>query len=138
MCSIMDTQHDYYAIVIGAGMAGLEVAKGLAAANKKVLLVDKGPQARDDASFATLATKALIASSTVAHEVWRSSLYGIDMRISNFQSNRALVRVREILEELEAQNNPQALKALGVHTYFGEVSFLDPYTVQVVDPSGQM
>ncbi len=131
----METQNKFYAIVIGAGRAGIEIATGLAKAGKKVLVIDKGPSSCETASYTALASKALIASSTIAHEVWRSSLFGIDMRISAFQSNRVLGRVREVLDAVESRNNPQALRSLGVQTFYGKASFLDPYTVQVIDYS---
>jgi len=131
MCQGMNARYDYYAIVIGAGAAGLVVAKGLAKAGKKVLLVEKGPYGGDCANFGCIPTKALIASANVAHEVWRSGLYGIDMQISGFQSNRVLDRVRAVVEQIRAKNSPPALNPLGVETLTASAAFVDPHTIAV-------
>lgn len=133
----MKTLPDYYAIVIGAGAAGLVVAKGLAKAGKKVLLIDKGPYGGDCANFGCIPTQALITSANIAHELWRSGLYGIDMRISNFQSHRVFEQVRQIVEEMRQKNSPEALKALGIATCSSTCTFIDSHTVQVTTQSGE-
>ncbi len=137
MAGIMYKDYDYYACVIGAGAGGLEVAKGLAALGKRVLLVEKGPYGGDTANFSSIPSKALIASANVAHEVYRSSLFGIDMRISNFQSNRVLDRVRRIVEEAKGQNTPEMLKAHGIETWGSSARFVDAHTIEVTNSEGE-
>lgn len=134
----MKMQYDYYAIVIGAGAAGLEVAKGLAKAGKRVLLIEKGPYGGGCANFGCIPSKSLIASANIAHELWRSGLYGIDMHITNFQAGRVLERVREIVSQVRKQNSPDALRALGVETLSAVCSFIDPYTVQATSAAGEI
>lgn len=133
----MKMQHKYYAIVIGAGVAGIEVAKGLAQAGKDVLLVEKGPFGGQCANFGCIPSKALIASANAAHELWRSGFYGIDMHISNFQATRVLDRVRQVVAQACAKNSSSELNALGIDTYSSVCSFVDPHTVQVNGAGGQ-
>ena len=133
----MTTQTNYYAIVIGAGAAGLEIAKGLAAAKKRILLIDKVQYGTGCPHFGCIPSNAFIASSNIAHEIWRSGFFGIDMVMSNFQSNRALQRVREVVEEARTACSPHALQELGIETYNSECSFVDPHTVQVTSQDGQ-
>ncbi|MCE5294334.1 MAG: FAD-dependent oxidoreductase [Chlamydiales bacterium] len=133
----MTTQTNYYAIVIGAGAAGLEIAKGLAAAKKRVLLIDKGQYGADCAHFGCIPSNTFIASANIAHEIWRSGFFGIDMVMSNFQSNRALQRVREVVEEARIPYSAEALRQLGIDTYSSVCSFVDPHTVQVTSSDGQ-
>jgi pyruvate/2-oxoglutarate dehydrogenase complex dihydrolipoamide dehydrogenase (E3) component len=128
----------YHTIVIGAGAGGLVVAKGLADAGKKVLLVEKGAFGGDCTNSGCIPSKALIASANTAHELWRSGLYGLDMSIVSFQASRALDRVREIVKGFREKNSPEGLKAMGVDARKGTCSFIDPYTVQIQAASGQV
>ncbi len=127
----MKLRYDYHTIVIGAGAAGIVVAKGLAKAGKKVLLVEKGSYGGDCANFGCIPSKALLASANVAHEVWRSSIFGIDMEMYNFRSSRVLDRVRQVVEEVRSKYTPPVLKDLGIETVTGNSSFKDPYTIQI-------
>ncbi len=134
----MYKQYDYYAIVIGSGAAGLTVAKGLAKAGKKVLLIEKGPYGGDSINYGSIPSKALIASANMAHELWRSGVYGIDIRISNFQPDRVLDRVRSVVEEARVKNSPSFLKKQGIDTCLSACSFVDSHTVQVKGANGDV
>lgn len=129
-------QESYHTVVIGAGAGGLVVAKGLAQAGKKVLLVEKGAFGGDCTNSGCVPSQALIASANTAHELWRSGLYGLDMSIVSFQASRAIDRVREIVKGVREKNSPDALRAQGVDARSGLCSFVDPYTVQIQKPDG--
>ncbi len=126
----MTTQYDYFAIVIGAGAGGLAIAKGLAKAGKKVLLVEKSAYS-ENVALGSIASKALITCSNIAHELWRSALYGLDMRIGHFQTSRVFGRIREIGNEIKKQNHPDVLRTLGIDYSSSVASFVDPHTIQV-------
>lgn len=127
----MNNSDEYFALVIGAGAGGLVVAKGLANAGKKVLLIEKGPYGGNCANFGCIPTKSLVVSANIAHELWRSALYGIDMHIENFSANRVMERIRDIISSLQEKNGPDALSLLGIDTISGSCSFVDSHTVQV-------
>lgn len=135
MCATME-EEIYHTIVIGAGAGGLVVAKGLAQAGKRVLLVEKGNFGGDCTNSGCIPSKALIASANTAHELWRSGLYGLDMSIVSFQASRALDRVREIVKGVREKNSPEALHQLGIEARVGSCSFIDPFTVQIQTAAG--
>lgn len=127
----MTMNQDYYAIVIGAGAGGLVIAKGLGQAGKKVLLVEKGPYGGNCANFGCIPSTSLIASANIAHELWSSSLFGIDMRMENFNANRVFSRVRDIVQQVRDRYSPEVLQSQGVETCSGTCVFIDPHTVEV-------
>lgn len=131
----MYTQYDYYAIVIGAGPAGVTIAKGLKEAGKSVLLIEKGSITSDSANISCIASKSLISSANIAHDLWLSGLYGIDMHSSDFHSTRVLARVRSICEALQQKSSLESLQKSGVEVLTSLCSFVDPHTV--VDEKGQ-
>jgi len=133
----MTSTQEYYAIVIGAGAGGLVIAQGLGQAGKKVLLVEKGPYGGNCANFGCIPSSSLIASANMAHELYSSALFGIDMRMENFNANRVFQRVRAIIFQVREKYSPQMLQKQGVETCSGSCVFVDPYTVEIEFSDGQ-
>ncbi len=71
------TRDQYDVAVIGAGQAGIPLARQLAAAGKRVVLVEKEHLGGSCINFGCTPSKAAIASARVAHVARRAAEYGI-------------------------------------------------------------
>lgn len=118
-------------IVIGAGAGGLVVAIGAAKAGKQVLLIENGNYGGDCTNFGCIPSKSLIASAQVAHVVKRSQAYGIKFNLSGFNADGALVRTREIVQEIRRNEEPESLAKKHVETRTGVASFVDSKTLRI-------
>jgi pyruvate/2-oxoglutarate dehydrogenase complex dihydrolipoamide dehydrogenase (E3) component len=115
----------YFAIVIGAGAAGLVVAKGLATAKKKVLLIEKDHWGGDCTNFGCIPSKTLIH---LAKEMHILSKHKTPLSTGNLFSH-----VHSIVEKIQKEETPDALKKDKIETVTGTAFFVDPHTVQVGD-----
>ncbi len=122
---------EYPIIVIGAGAGGLVIAVGAAKAKKKVLLIEKGNYGGDCTNFGCIPSKSLIAASHAAHYIKRADKWGILGSDNAVDTNGALERARNIVEEIRHQEEPEALAKLGIDTLTGVASFFDPHTINV-------
>lgn len=119
----------YDLIVIGAGAGGLVVAVGAAKSGKQVLLIEKGNYGGDCTNFGCIPSKALIKSAEIAHLLFVSEEFGITTSKQSFNPNGALNRVRTLIQKVRHEEEPPALKALGVDTETGKASFEDMHTL---------
>jgi pyruvate/2-oxoglutarate dehydrogenase complex dihydrolipoamide dehydrogenase (E3) component len=70
---------DYDVIIIGAGQAGPSLAHRLAAAGKKVALVERGRFGGTCVNTGCTPTKAMVASAYAAHLARRAAEYGVSL-----------------------------------------------------------
>ncbi|NGX55179.1 MAG: Mercuric reductase [Chlamydiae bacterium] len=127
----------YSIIVIGAGAGGLVVAIGAAKAGKRVLLIEKGKYGGDCTHFGCIPSKSLIASAEAAYTIRQSERFGLEGTKPFDRADRALDRVRSIVSEVAAHEDPPALQKLGVHTLTGTARFIDPHHLEVICPEGK-
>lgn len=113
----------YFTIVIGAGAAGLVVAKGLAKAGKKVLLIEKGNFGGDCTNFGCIPSKTLIHLSHQMHT------------LGSYQCHKPLDKIfpqmQSIVEGVRSTEDEAALKKLGIDVVTGRAEFVDSHTLQV-------
>lgn len=127
----------YPFIVIGAGASGLVVAIGLAKAGKKVLLVEHGRYGGDCTNFGCIPSKSLIASAEVGHFIKNAQKWGISLSSNAFEAQKALERVRSIVQEVRSHEDPEALGKAGVETITGLAEFEGPHELKVTDKEGK-
>ncbi len=120
-------------VVIGAGAAGLVVAVGATKAGKKALLIEKGTYGGDCTNFGCIPSKSLIASAEAAYSFRQSKELGIDHSSHDFNADRALARVRKIVDAVKATEDELALAKKGLETLTGEASLVGPNTIKVND-----
>jgi pyruvate/2-oxoglutarate dehydrogenase complex dihydrolipoamide dehydrogenase (E3) component len=126
----------YPLVVIGAGAGGLVVAIGGAKGGKQVLLIERGLYGGDCTNYGCVPSKALIASSHIAHHIQTASEYGIELNSDEFTSKDALERTRRIILSIRDEEEPEILEKHGVETLSGEASFIDSHTLEVTLADG--
>ena len=70
------------AIVIGTGQAGPSLARRLAAAGKKVAIIERKLFGGTCVNTGCIPTKTMVASAYAAHMVRRAAEFGVDCRRS--------------------------------------------------------
>jgi len=121
----------YPIIVIGAGAGGLVIAIGGTKAGKKILLIENGNYGGDCTNFGCIPSKSLIASAHTAQAIKNSEEMGITSPSKLIQAQASLTRVRKIVEDIRAHEDPEALKKLGLETITGFAKFVNPHVVEV-------
>ncbi len=130
------TDFSYPLVVIGAGAAGLVVATGAAKAGKKVLLIENGTYGGDCTNFGCIPSKSLLASAHIGHAIRSSHKFGVEISTTQFKADKALDRVRRIVQEVVSHENPEALEKLGVATLTGQASLQSPNLLEVAKKDG--
>src|SRR3978361_1630393 len=71
--------HLYDAVIIGTGQAGPSLAARLAAAGKKVAIIERKFFGGTCVNTGCIPTKTLVASAYAAHMVQRAAAYGVNV-----------------------------------------------------------
>ncbi len=121
----------YDAIIIGAGQAGVPLAKKLAKAGKKVALIEKRWVGGVCVNDGCTPTKTWVASARAAYMAGRSAALGVNVK--NYKVNMRLIKKRKDDIVLHARNGIQKsmedIKNLDL--IFGEASFTGDKTLTV-------
>lgn len=108
--------YDFDAIVIGAGAGGLTVARGLNAAKKKVLLIEKGAFGGDCTNVGCVPSKALL------DYVFKNPRCGLGDALRFAREKRDAVRTTETAATLTTE---------GIHVVVGTAQFSSNHSVVV-------
>jgi pyruvate/2-oxoglutarate dehydrogenase complex dihydrolipoamide dehydrogenase (E3) component len=108
----------YDVIIIGAGQAGIPLSKHLAAAGKRVVIVEQEHLGGSCVNFGCTPSKAAIASARMAHMARRAAEYGIAVGNVSVDFAKVMERAQGIaeasrnsLEQLfSANSNPLLLR----------------------------
>jgi pyruvate/2-oxoglutarate dehydrogenase complex dihydrolipoamide dehydrogenase (E3) component len=121
----------YDAIVIGAGQAGLPLAKRLAKSGKKVALIEKRWVGGTCVNDGCTPTKTWVASAKAAYMAANSSHLGI--KIKSHKVNMVLIKKRKDHIVINARNGgtKNAQKTPNLDLIFGEAVFTDVKTIAV-------
>lgn len=118
-------ENQFSVIVIGAGAAGLVVAKGVAQAGKKVLLVEKKNWGGDCTNFGCIPSKTMIHLAKEMH-IFRK--YGISA-----PTNHIFSQIDETVQKIRVEEEPKALEKHGIKTLTAEAVFTSPHTIKAGD-----
>jgi pyruvate/2-oxoglutarate dehydrogenase complex dihydrolipoamide dehydrogenase (E3) component len=128
----------YDLVVIGAGTAGLVVAAGAAGLGigLKVAIIEKHLMGGDCLNVGCVPSKALIRSSRVIGEIWKSENLGVNIS-SNYDIDFATVmaRLRQIRAGISHHDSAARFKNIGVDVFLGSGKFASQNTIEV---SGQI
>jgi pyruvate/2-oxoglutarate dehydrogenase complex dihydrolipoamide dehydrogenase (E3) component len=107
----------YNFIIIGAGQGGPKIAKALAAAGKRVAIIERKHLGGSCINYGCTPTKAAISSSRVAQQIRRAGEYGVDVPSFKIdfaavldRANSIATRFREGMEkEFLTGGNPRLI-----------------------------
>lgn len=127
----------YDVIIIGAGQAGVPLAKKMALAGKKTLLVEKRWIGGTCVNDGCTPTKAWVASAKAAYNAANSGLLGI--KIKGYSVNLAKIKNRK--DDIVIRFREGSLKGLeatkNLTVLFGEATFTGPKEISVIMKNGK-
>src|SRR6267378_1302246 len=128
----MPTSYD--AIIIGTGQAGPTLARHLAAAGKKVAIIERKLFGGTCVNTGCIPTKAMVASAYAAHMTRRSGDFGVNVEGS---VSVDMKRVKSRKDEISAHSRVGLEKSLrstpNCTVYVGHARFESPNEVRVGD-----
>jgi len=121
----------YDAIVIGAGQAGLPLAKKLANAGKKTALIERRWVGGTCVNDGCTPTKTWVASAKAAYMAANSGPLGV--HIKSYKVDMAVIKKRkdDIVIHARDGGTENAEKTPGLDLIFGEAAFTDVKTISV-------
>jgi pyruvate/2-oxoglutarate dehydrogenase complex dihydrolipoamide dehydrogenase (E3) component len=108
---------DYHTIIVGAGVAGICLAKGLSYAKKSVLIIEEN----------------LFGGTSIYNGCTPSKTL-----LSNSNYPNALRLTQSKVAEFANENNEIALKSLGVHCIKAKASFINEHTLSCLLDNGSV
>lgn len=119
------------AIVIGAGQAGTPLAKKLAEAGKKTLLIEKRLVGGTCINDGCTPTKAMIASARAAHQVRNASALGVEVKEVKVNLSKIKKRKDEIVASFRGSSEKGIEETKGLELCLGEASFSGEKTLDI-------
>jgi dihydrolipoamide dehydrogenase len=119
------------AIIIGAGQAGVPLAKKLAKAGKKTALIEKNAIGGVCVNEGCTPTKTMIASARMAYLASRSHDLGIDIKTYKVNFKNILKRKNKIVKSFRAGAEKGIEKTPNLTLIYGEASFKDKHTILI-------
>ena len=123
----------YDLLIVGGGSAGLTAAKFAARFGKSVALIEKARMGGDCTWTGCVPSKALIASASRAHAARTAGEFGVTVD-SAVSVDMAAIKARlgrTIGKIYDADDSPEALKALGIDTISGAATLVDAHSIRV-------
>jgi dihydrolipoamide dehydrogenase len=128
---------EYDCIVIGSGQAGMPLAKKLAGAGKKTLLVEKRFIGGTCVNDGCTPTKTMVASARVAYLAGKCNEMGVT--IKGYKVDMRQVKKHKDDIVLKSRNGGQAAveKTKNLDLLFGDATFIDKKTISVQPEKGK-
>ncbi|HXB57470.1 MAG TPA: mercuric reductase [Vicinamibacteria bacterium] len=127
----MATTARYDAIVIGAGQAGVPLARALSGAGRRTALVEQDQVGGTCINVGCTPTKTMVASARVAYLARRGSNYGV--RTGNVEVDllRVRQRKRDLVATFRSGTRHRLESTSGLDLLEGRARFLDPRRLEV-------
>jgi pyruvate/2-oxoglutarate dehydrogenase complex dihydrolipoamide dehydrogenase (E3) component len=122
----------YELLVVGAGTAGKTLAAELAAAGRRVAVIERVPEMVGGTciNLACIPSKTVIRSAEVAELARRSGALGVDATLAVVDPAAILERKRAVVQSMR-ESNRHHLQASGAELIFGNARFVAPRRVEV-------
>ena len=122
---------EYNLVVIGGGSAGLVTAYIAAAAQSKVVLIDKHKMGGDCLNTGCVPSKSLIRTAKFLADVKKSETLGIKKATVEMNFSDVMERVQRIIRKIEPHDSMERYRSLGVECIQGSAKIISPYEVEV-------
>lgn len=127
----------YDAIIIGAGQAGIPLAKKLAEAGKKVAIIEKRLVGGTCINDGCTPTKAMIASAHAAYSARTADKLGVSTGPVKVDLQKIKKRKDDIVESFRSSSQKGLESTKGLDLIFGEATFSDTKELTIVDTLGE-
>ncbi|MGI8594655.1 MAG: dihydrolipoyl dehydrogenase family protein [Solirubrobacteraceae bacterium] len=122
----------YDLIIVGMGSGGLVAAEFASTLDIKVAVVERDRVGGDCLWTGCVPSKALIASSKVAHRMRTAGEYGIEPVEPQVDSARVFERIRAVQQQIsDTDDNAQRYRDMGLDVLFGPARLTSPNEVAV-------
>lgn len=126
----------YDAIIIGAGQAGVPLAKKLAEAGKKTVLIEKRWVGGTCINDGCTPTKTIIAAAHAAHQARKASLLGLEIDTVKVDLKKIMKRKDEIVDSFRSGAKKGVESTKGLDLILGEATFSGPKELTVKTSDG--
>jgi len=124
----------YDALIIGAGQAGVPLARAFAQAGKHTALIEREHIGGTCINEGCTPTKTMVASARAAYVVSRAAHYGVDLAsIGQIDMSVVRRRKRAIVESFRGSSQHRLEKQEHLDLIFGEAKFTGERQVAVAD-----
>jgi pyruvate/2-oxoglutarate dehydrogenase complex dihydrolipoamide dehydrogenase (E3) component len=128
---------EYDAIIIGAGQAGVPLARALAGAGWRTALVEREHVGGTCINEGCTPTKAMVASARVAYLARSAGDYGVYTGPVSVDMGRVRERKRAIVESWRGGSRRRLENTEGLDLLMGEARFTGPKAVEVSLQNGE-
>jgi pyruvate/2-oxoglutarate dehydrogenase complex dihydrolipoamide dehydrogenase (E3) component len=115
--------------VIGAGAAGVAVAKAAAALGMPVVLIEKGRMGGERLNTADMPSKAMLAAGKRAEAFGSSAPFGVQIAKPGVEFDQTNDHVHRVIDTLAPNDSRERFTGQHVRVIEGEARFLDGRTV---------
>lgn len=133
----MENIKHYDAIVIGAGQAGTPLARKLAKAGKKTVIIEKRLVGGTCINDGCTPTKTMIASARAAHQARKAGELGIKTGTINVDLKKIKKRKDEIVTRLRSSSQKGLESTEGLELIFGEAGFSGKKEITITTSTGE-
>ena len=127
----MERVRPYDAVIIGAGQAGVPLARSLAQAGWRTALVERAHVGGTCINEGCTPTKTMIASARVAYLARRASGYGIATGEVSVDMVAVRQRKRDLVESWRSGSERRLVNTDNLDLLMGEAAFLGPHRLEI-------
>jgi len=131
-----DTPEPFDAVLIGAGQANNPLSRALAAAGRRVALVERGEIGGTCVNRGCTPTKTMAASARVAYLARRAADYGVHVGGVEVRLDEVRRRKQSLVEEFRTGSEEKLAAADGLTLIRGAAAFTGPHAVRVAVRGG--
>ncbi|HET8700402.1 MAG TPA: FAD-dependent oxidoreductase, partial [Nitrococcus sp.] len=119
-------------VVIGGGVGGLVTASVAGQLGLAVTLIEREPRLGGDCLHnGCVPSKTLLRSAQVAALMRRGKAFGLPAWQPQVDMRAVSARIQEVVECIQAHDDPQRFRSYGVQVVFGTACFISPNEVKV-------
>jgi pyruvate/2-oxoglutarate dehydrogenase complex dihydrolipoamide dehydrogenase (E3) component len=133
----MTPSHHYDALILGAGQAGVPLARALASAGRRTALVERVHVGGTCINEGCTPTKTMVASARVAYLARRAADYGVRTGPVTVDLPGVRERKRAIVESFRAGSQRRLEATEHLDLLFGDARFIGPRSVAVTSDNGE-